>query len=133
MPSISLFLFATTSGVGAVSAEAQAYVDAGSGPITAGQEGVLTATVDATAAQGAIPLAQCYQEAGFEVFVGGQPVPLNLMVGKLEVDTQLDRQLNTWTFTTALLTPDGVFGNPLARGGPPTGLLDIDIYASYKV
>src|SRR5579862_9510466 len=98
MPTISLFMLAATSGVGAVTAEMQAYVNAGSGPIAAGQEAVLTAAVDSTGAEGAIPLAQCYQEAGFEVYVGGQLVPLEMMVGKIEIDTQLDRQLNTWVF-----------------------------------
>jgi len=133
MPTISLFMLAATSGVGAVTAEMQAYVNAGSGPIAAGQEAVLTAAVDSTGAEGAIPLAQCFQEAGFEVYVGGQLVPLEMMVGKIEIDTQLDRQLNTWVFTTALTTPDGVFGNPLQRGAPPTGLQDVDLYACYKV
>jgi hypothetical protein len=133
LPSIPLFLLAATSGAGAVSAQATAYVDAGAGPIAAGEEALASATVDATLAQGSIPLAESFHEAGFEVYVGGQLVPLEKMLGKLEVDTQLDRQLNTWTFTTALVTPDGVFGNPLARGGPPTGLLDIDIFACYKV
>lgn len=132
MPSISFFI----SG-GCVNpqppAQATAFIDGTAINIPAETEAEITGACDSTLTQGAIPLAQSYQEAGFEVYVGGRLVPKSMMVGKIEVDTQLERQLNTWVFLTAVTTPAGVFGSPFDRVGPPTGLLDVDLYACYKV
>jgi len=132
MPSVSFFISGACVNPDPP-ATATGFIDGGSAEITDQTAAEITGGCDASLTQGAIPLASSFQECAIEAFVGGRPVPLDQLVGKIEVDTQVERLLNTWTFTTAVTAPDGVFGNPLDRVGPPTGLLDVDLYATYRV
>lgn len=72
-------------------------------------------------------------QTGFDVDVGGVLVDHSLLSGEISVEQDIDRLSQTFLFTVALQDADGVFGNPLVRGAPSTGITPITIYATYRV
>jgi hypothetical protein len=131
MPTVSAWVVAAATGAGAQTFMVSAYAVDGSPPSAA--EATISGSADATFAAAVLGLPGAPAvEAGFELWVDGELTDQSQLLGRVEVDQQLDRPMQTWRVDLRLDTPDGVFGNPLVRGAPSTGVAPITIYAAYR-
>lgn len=93
-----------------------------------------TWAVDASAEERALARTG-YQESGVEIYVGGELVPLHLVIGEWRVVRDRSRSLQEWSFRTPIdeATGMGPFGDPVEQLGSPLGKRTVDIYGVLRV